>query len=89
MRLLEALTHLFYNGQRTPHKYLQNGFVSECSKTSEVLNTTKYIERQEAQKEKIKKQNMNRFHYRDLLQKQCKKKAFIIFCWITMFLKAY
>ena len=54
MRLLEALTHLFYNGQRTLHKYLLNGFVSECSKNSEVLNTTKDIKRKESQKEKRK-----------------------------------
>ena len=46
MRQLEALTHFFYNGQRT----------------IEVLNTAKDIERKEAQKEKRKKQNMNRLH---------------------------
>ena len=54
MRQLEALTHFFYNGQRT----------------IEVLNTAKDIERKEAQKEKRKKQNMNMLHYRDILQKQ-------------------
>jgi hypothetical protein len=60
--------------------------------TSEVLNNTKDIERKESQKEKRKMQNMNSFQYRDLLQKQCKKKEWIILCWITMskmFLKAY
>ena len=66
MRLLEALTHFFYNDQRTLQKYLLNCFVSECSKTSEVLNTTKDIERKEAQKEKRKIEKINRFHYRDL-----------------------
>ena len=32
------------------------------------------IERKEAQKEKRKKQNMNMLHYRDILQKQYRKK---------------
>ena len=66
MRQLEALTHFFYNGQITVHKHLQNDIVSECSMTIQVLNTTKDIERKEAQKEKRKKQNMNRY----LLQNQ-------------------
>ena len=70
MRLLEALPHVFYNGQITFHKYLQNDIISEFLMSIEVLNTTKDIERKEAQKEKRKKQNMNRFHYRYLLQKQ-------------------
>ena len=71
MRLLEALPHVFYNGQITFHKYLQNDIISEFVMTIEVLNTTKDIERKEAQKEK---QNMNMFHYRDILQKQYRKK---------------
>ena len=32
------------------------------------------IERKDAQKEKRKKQNMNMLHYRDILQKQYRKK---------------
>jgi hypothetical protein len=62
------LTHFFYNGQQTFHKYLQTDFVSECSMTSE---------RKEAQKEIGKKQNISRFHERSSVRrKSC------ILCWI-------
>ena len=70
MRLLEALPHMFHNGQITFHKYLQNDIISEFLMSIEVLNTTKDIERKEAQNEKRNKQNMNMLHYRDILQKQ-------------------